>query len=144
MYVRCCNATRGDTRPFRTFRDSPNHNVYVVDCNQTRIRNMSVYAPHNSKNTDGVNFAGGHDQLIENSHISNGDDCVSVVTSSGTLSAGGALPSDGGVGVGQSAVGGSVVIRNLHCVGGHGAATSCLTRFSPFIGFSPPCTPRVV
>ena len=143
----CIAATsRGDIRPFRTFRDSPNHNVYVVDCNQTRIRNISVYAPHNSKNTDGVNFAGGHDQLIEDSHISNGDDCVSVVTSSGTFSDGGALPSDGGMGVGQSGVGGSVVIRNLHCVGGHGVATSTSfwTHFARAFGFAPPCTPRVL
>ena len=63
------------------FRNSPNHNVYLVDSTRVRIRNLRVEAPAFSPNTDGVNFEGGQDQSIVDSHISNGDDCISVVCS---------------------------------------------------------------
>ena len=87
--------------------NSPNHNIYVDNTDGLRIRNVRVHAPPHSPNTDGINVAGGRDQLVADSHISNGDDCLSVVT--------GTPAHDGAMGYG-----GHVVVRNVTCVWGHG------------------------
>ena len=75
---------------------------------------VRIEAPHLSKNTDGINFYGGSDQSITNSYISNGDDCVSVVP------VGEDLPECVGDPELPQCRGGSVVVRNVTCVGGHG------------------------
>ena len=60
-------------------RNPPNHFVKVDSCTNVRVNNMNMKAPHESPNSDGINFYGGQDQSLTNSLISNGDDCVSVV-----------------------------------------------------------------
>ena len=92
------------------FANSPNHHVYVENCTHVRIRNIRVEAPSTSPNTDGINFSGGHDQLLENSHISNGDDCISVVCDNANQTS-----NDKGMGYG-----GNVRVSNVTCVHGHG------------------------
>jgi polygalacturonase len=52
--------------------NSPNHNVFLHDCTAVRVTGLAVSAPHDSPNTDGINFCGGSDQSIVDSHISNG------------------------------------------------------------------------
>eukprot|EP00041_Stephanoeca_diplocostata_P020843 m.474677 g.474677 ORF g.474677 m.474677 type:complete len:353 (-) comp21678_c0_seq10:155-1213(-) len=94
-----------------TFLNSPNHNIFVANGVGVHVANINVTAPHDSKNTDGINFSGGNDQVIENSFISNGDDCVSIVPSSSWPTAGVDLP-----------CGGNVVVRNMQCIGGHGVS----------------------
>jgi polygalacturonase len=96
--------------------NSPNHNVFVSNCTGVRVQRLRVSAPHNSPNTDGINFAGGNDQSIVDSHISNGDDCVSIVPGPRTTAA---PPRAGG---GQIPFGGNVVVRNLTCDNGHGVS----------------------
>ena len=96
--------------------NSPNHNIFLSNCTGVRVRRLRVSAPHHSPNTDGINFAGGSDQSIEDSHISNGDDCVSIVTGSQTTAAP-AL-----AGGGQIPYGGNVLVRNVTCDGGHGVS----------------------
>jgi hypothetical protein len=59
--------------------NSPNHNIFLDNCEHVRVSRLRVNAPANSPNTDGINFGGGNDQSIVDSVISNGDDCVSVV-----------------------------------------------------------------
>jgi polygalacturonase len=97
------------------FLNSPNHNIEVSDSTHVRVRGLRVSAPHHSPNTDGINFAGGHDQSIEDSHISNGDDCVSIVCS-------GSQPAPPGAGGGMIPSGGNVLVRNVTCDGGHGVS----------------------
>ena len=82
-------------------QNSPNHHMYIEDCASVRVSNLNVTAPADSPNTDGINFAGGFDQSIVDSHISNGDDCISVVC-------------------GKDDKGGNVLVRNVTCVHGHG------------------------
>ena len=98
------------------FMNSPNHNICLHGCSGVRVRRLSVEAPHDSPNTDGINFGGGNDQSIVDSHISNGDDCVSIVPGSATVAA------PVGAGSGQIPFGGNVVVRNLTCDGGHGVS----------------------
>ena len=98
-------------------RNPPNHFIEIDTCTHVRVNNVNMKAPHESPNSDGINFYGGHDQSLTNSVISNGDDCVSVVP----------------LGLGEdqcingdpsqpSCRGGNVVVRNVRCEGSHGIA----------------------
>ena len=96
------------------FQNSPNHNIVLAESTHVRVRRLRVSAPHHSPNTDGINFAGGQDQSIVDSHISNGDDCVSIVCGGATV------PAPPGAGGGTIPYGGNVIVRNVSCDGGHG------------------------
>lgn len=98
------------------FLNSPNHNIELSGSTNVRVRRLRVSAPHNSPNTDGINFAGGHDQSIVDSHISNGDDCVSIVCG------GPKVPAPSAAGGGMISPGGNVIVRNVTCDGGHGVS----------------------
>jgi galacturan 1,4-alpha-galacturonidase len=73
------SSARGLTIDGIHMRSGPNHFIEVADSIGTRIRGLDAQAPHLSPNTDGVNFYGGFDSVLEHSRISNGDDCISVV-----------------------------------------------------------------
>eukprot|EP00466_Bigelowiella_natans_P019157 jgi/Bigna1/34518/e_gw1.5.71.1 len=75
--------------------DSPNHHMRIENCTVVRVDHLIVDSPLLSPNTDGVNFYGGKDQSFTNSVVTNGDDCVSCR-------------------------GGSLVVQNITCRGGHG------------------------
>lgn len=96
-----------------TLINSPNHNVFVEDCHHLRFLNVTVIAPHNSKNTDGLNVAGGSDAVVAHCYISNGHVCISIVPSSRTAPPPGAWPV-------RLPYGGNVHVHDMHCVGGHG------------------------
>lgn len=95
-------------------RDAPNHHIEVDECVNVRVENIEAVSPHLSPNTDGINFYGGFDQMLRDSTISNGDDCVSVVP----------------IGLGKPSCvhspealecrGGNVIVQNVSCFGGHG------------------------
>ena len=100
------------------FRNPPNHFIEINSCTHVRVNNIDSRAPHQSPNSDGINFYGGHDQSFTNSYISNGDDCVSVVPigefSSPCIDT--LDPSS------EACRGGNVVVNNVTCIGGHGIA----------------------
>ena len=98
-------------------RNPPNHFVEMDSCTNVRVNNMNMKAPHESPNSDGINFYGGQDQSLTNSLISNGDDCVSVVPiGEGTDACANGDPAQ------PSCRGGNVRVRNVTCEGGHGIA----------------------
>ena len=100
--------------------DSPNHFVRVNNCTHVRVERVRMTAPHTSPNTDGINFAGGADQLLSNCTIHNGDDCVSVITyGPGAGSSSFAVPCQSQP---QLCRGGNVLVEDLVCDGGHGAS----------------------
>jgi polygalacturonase len=96
-------------------QNPPNHFIEVSDCVGVRVRNLHSEAPNNSPNTDGINFYGGSDQLFEDSVVHNGDDCVSVVPTGDPASALCVTQP-------ERCHGGSVIIRNISCLGGHGVS----------------------
>ena len=107
------HGTRGLVIDGVTLLNSPNHNIMLQDSLHVRIRRLRVHAPSGSPNTDGVNFCGGADQIIEDSHISNGDDCMSIAPSWWTPGMG---------------YGGNVVARNVTCENGHGISTGLVSH----------------
>ncbi|RWR80264.1 pectin lyase-like superfamily protein [Cinnamomum micranthum f. kanehirae] len=60
------------------FRDSPFWNIHPVYCSNVVIRNVTVLAPHDSPNTDGIDPDSSVNVCIEDSFIATGDDMVAV------------------------------------------------------------------
>jgi polygalacturonase len=68
---------------------------------------------------DGINFSGGADQLLQNCTIANGDDCVSVITYGPGADRSSYSPCQSDPTLCR---GGSVVVEDVICDGGHGAS----------------------
>ena len=63
---------------FLTLKDSPYWTVHPYDCEDIHIHNIIVDAPQTSPNTDGFDPDSSRRVIIEDSQVSNGDDCVAV------------------------------------------------------------------
>ncbi|KAF8033323.1 hypothetical protein BT93_D2049 [Corymbia citriodora subsp. variegata] len=60
------------------FKNSPFWNIHPVYCSNVVIRYVTILAPYDSPNTDGIDPDSSSNVCIEDSHISVGDDLVSV------------------------------------------------------------------
>ncbi|XAR70186.1 hypothetical protein NMG60_11026961 [Bertholletia excelsa] len=60
------------------FKNSASWNIHPVYCSNVVIRRVTIVAPHNSPNTDGIDPDSSNLVCIEDSFISTGDDLVSV------------------------------------------------------------------
>lgn len=60
------------------FRNSPFWNIHPVYCSNVVIRYLTILAPFDSPNTDGIDPDSSSNVCIEDSFISTGDDLVSV------------------------------------------------------------------
>ncbi|GER51040.1 pectin lyase-like superfamily protein [Striga asiatica] len=61
-----------------TLIDSPTWNVHPVYCKNVVIEDLTISAPYDSPNTDGINPDSCSDIRIRNAYIMSGDDCVAV------------------------------------------------------------------
>ncbi|KAL9230956.1 hypothetical protein vseg_006237 [Gypsophila vaccaria] len=60
------------------FKNSPFWNIHPVYCSTVVIRYVTILAPRDSPNTDGVDPDSSSNVCIEDSYISNGDDMVAI------------------------------------------------------------------
>ncbi|CAN6331815.1 unnamed protein product [Urochloa humidicola] len=60
------------------FQDSPFWNIHPVYCSNVVIANVTVLAPHDSPNTDGIDLDSSNNVCIEDCYISTGDDLISI------------------------------------------------------------------
>lgn len=60
------------------FQNSPFWNIHPVYCSNVVIRNLTVLAPYDSPNTDGIDPDSSSNVCIEDCYISTGDDLVAV------------------------------------------------------------------
>ncbi|PKU81764.1 probable polygalacturonase [Dendrobium catenatum] len=60
------------------FKNSPFWNIHPVYCSNVVIRSVTILAPHDSPNTDGIDPDSSSNVCIEDSFISTGDDLVAV------------------------------------------------------------------
>lgn len=60
------------------FQDSPFWNIHPVYCSNVVIHHLTVLAPHDSPNTDGVDPDSSSNVCIEDSFIATGDDLVAI------------------------------------------------------------------
>ncbi|XP_051222911.1 probable polygalacturonase At1g80170 [Lolium perenne] len=84
-------------------KDSPDKHMTLFRCSQVQVNNVSVRAPGDSPNTDGINMALSDHVYISNCSIQTGDDCVSIL--SGTS---------------------DVIVTNSTCGPGHGISVGSL------------------
>ncbi|KAM0883239.1 hypothetical protein ACQ4PT_031769 [Festuca glaucescens] len=61
-------------------KDSPDKHMTLYRCSQVHVNNVSVTAPGDSPNTDGINMAFSDHVYISNCSIQTGDDCVSILS----------------------------------------------------------------
>uniref|UniRef100_A0ACD5VP71 Uncharacterized protein n=1 Tax=Avena sativa TaxID=4498 RepID=A0ACD5VP71_AVESA len=61
-------------------KDSPDKHMTLLGCSQVRVNNVSVTAPGNSPNTDGINMARSDHVHISSCTIRTGDDCISILS----------------------------------------------------------------
>ncbi|TVU20099.1 hypothetical protein EJB05_36292, partial [Eragrostis curvula] len=60
------------------FQDSPFWNIHPVYCSNVVVANVTVLAPHDSPNTDGIDPDSSSNVCIEDSYISTGDDLIAI------------------------------------------------------------------
>ncbi|XP_043725090.1 probable polygalacturonase isoform X2 [Telopea speciosissima] len=61
-----------------TFLNSPFWTIHPVYCSQVLVQNVTIIAPLDSPNTDGVDPDSSNDVCIEDCYISTGDDLISI------------------------------------------------------------------
>ncbi|CAK9178014.1 unnamed protein product [Ilex paraguariensis] len=61
-----------------TFLNSPFWNIHPVYCSQVRVQNVTIIAPLDSPNTDGIDPDSSNDVCIEDCYISTGDDLIAI------------------------------------------------------------------
>ncbi|KAJ7977825.1 Polygalacturonase [Quillaja saponaria] len=62
------------------FQNSPKVHVIFSECENVRVEYITIKAPGDSPNTDGVHLSKSNNVKIYNSIIGTGDDCVSIVS----------------------------------------------------------------
>ncbi|KAK3161304.1 hypothetical protein QOZ80_1BG0075430 [Eleusine coracana subsp. coracana] len=60
------------------FQDSPFWNIHPVYCSNVLVRNVTVLAPPDSPNTDGIDPDSSSSVCIEDCYISTGDDAIGI------------------------------------------------------------------
>ncbi|XP_010550764.1 PREDICTED: probable polygalacturonase [Tarenaya hassleriana] len=61
-----------------TLIDSPSWNVHPVYCNNVIVKGLTILAPIDSPNTDGIDPDSCKNTLIEDCYVVSGDDCIAV------------------------------------------------------------------
>ncbi|OAY36104.1 probable polygalacturonase isoform X2 [Manihot esculenta] len=113
-----------------TFRNSPFWTIHPVYCSNVVVKDMTILAPLNAPNTDGIDPDSSTNVCIEDCYIESGDDLVAVKSgwdqygikmahpSSNILvkRVAGTTPTCSGVGIGSEMSGGifNVTIEDLH------------------------------
>ncbi|KAG7589651.1 Parallel beta-helix repeat [Arabidopsis suecica] len=68
-----------------TIRNSQQMHLIIARSNTVRISRVMVTSPGDSPNTDGIHITASTDVVVQDSKISTGDDCVSIVNGSAKI-----------------------------------------------------------
>jgi polygalacturonase len=61
-----------------TSKDSPQMHIAVITSNKVNVTQLTITAPGDSPNTDGIHIDRSEDVQITGSIIGTGDDCISI------------------------------------------------------------------
>ncbi|KAL6882627.1 hypothetical protein ACP4OV_011317 [Aristida adscensionis] len=86
-------------------KDSPQMHINIVMSRTVRAWDLTITAPANSRNTDGINIGRCQDVRIADSTIGTGDDCIAIVSGSRF-----------------------VAVENITCGPGHGVSVGSLGK----------------
>ncbi|KAA0046190.1 exopolygalacturonase-like [Cucumis melo var. makuwa] len=90
-----------------TSLDSKNFHINILGCKNLTFQHVTISAPEDSPNTDGIHISSSEQITILNTKISTGDDCVSVGDSNK-----------------------QITIRDVTCGPGHGISIGSLGKYS--------------
>ncbi|KAL0539907.1 hypothetical protein IC582_024128 [Cucumis melo] len=90
-----------------TSLDSKNFHINILGCKNLTFQHVTISAPEDSPNTDGIHISSSEQITILNTKISTGDDCVSVGDSNK-----------------------QIMIRDVTCGPGHGISIGSLGKYS--------------
>ncbi|XP_050374783.1 polygalacturonase-like [Argentina anserina] len=99
-----------------TFMDSAKFHIKVHDSNNVKFQRVTITAPEDSPNTDGIHIAKSSRITVSDSNIATGDDCVST-------------------GDGSS----QILVSNINCGPGHGISIGSLGKYEneqPVVGIT--------
>ena len=90
-----------------TSLDSKNYHINLLGCKNLTIDHVTITAPENSPNTDGIHVSSSEQINILNTNIATGDDCISVGDTNK-----------------------QIVISDVTCGPGHGISIGSLGKYS--------------
>ncbi|XP_074281060.1 putative polygalacturonase At1g80170 [Silene latifolia] len=98
------------------FINSSQTHVTLLGCDEFHIDSLSIEAPGNSPNTDGIHLQHAHNVIITNTMIGTGDDCISIGDYTSNIDIVNITCGPGhGVSIGSLGKGGSYVqVQNIH------------------------------
>ncbi|KAK7331444.1 hypothetical protein VNO77_25669 [Canavalia gladiata] len=85
-----------------THINSPRNHISIDGCNHATISSLTIVAPEDSPNTDGLDIASSTNIFINNSTIQTGDDCIAINSGSSFINITGVFCGPGhGISVGS-------------------------------------------
>ncbi|CAL0302263.1 unnamed protein product [Lupinus luteus] len=82
--------------------NSPKGHISINNCKQIRIRDLTITAPGDSPNTDGIDIGESNDIVIQNCTIATGDDCIAMIKGTSNININGITCGPGhGISVGS-------------------------------------------
>ncbi|KAK3143982.1 hypothetical protein QOZ80_4AG0307390 [Eleusine coracana subsp. coracana] len=104
-------------------KDSPQMHIVIIVSKSVKVKHLTIVAPGDSPNTDGIHVAQSEDVRIMDSNIGTGDDCVSIGSGSRFVTVRGVTCGPGhGVSIGSLGKHGAkaaveyVDVRNVHFI----------------------------
>ncbi|KAE9615980.1 putative polygalacturonase [Lupinus albus] len=73
-FNKCNNLQLSDTQHL----DSAKGNISISGSNNVKVSNLTITAPQDSKNTDGIDISDSNYVVIDHSTIATGDDCIAL------------------------------------------------------------------
>ncbi|CAL9016499.1 unnamed protein product [Prunus brigantina] len=61
-----------------THLNSPRAHIAISECNNVYVSHLTITAPEDSPNTDGIDISNSHNVFIQHSAIGTGDDCIAI------------------------------------------------------------------
>ncbi|KAM7479979.1 hypothetical protein LguiA_028192 [Lonicera macranthoides] len=68
-----------------TFKNNPRMHLVLYQIRTLQVSNITIDAPGNSPNTDGIHISGCTDVSVDHCNIATGDDCISIVSGSSNI-----------------------------------------------------------
>jgi len=61
-----------------TIKDSPCYNIWMLGCNNIKVKSVNIINPHHSPNTDGIDIDCCSNVFVSDCYIDTGDDCIAI------------------------------------------------------------------
>ncbi|XP_047320303.1 probable polygalacturonase At3g15720 [Impatiens glandulifera] len=119
-----------------THINPPSRHISILLCNQVTISGLTISAPENSPNTDGISISYSTNVNVTNSIIGTGDDCVAISAGTSNILVEGVQCGPGhGISVGSLGQGGSHdTVENVHILNCNFTRTSNGARIKTWQG----------